>query len=300
MTLMVALIGEQPLPNLLPVRRYQPDAVLLVYTERTKGVYERLVAMLKQETKVYGLETSAYDVVAIVKALDTKLEEQDLVNQTLIYNLTGGTKTMVLAAYQVAQRRKASMFYLQSEGKRNRIYYYTWANQQLQAPANELLPECVNLKDILDLHLGIGKWKENGPSNNEGGRFQAAVAEILRSQGYEIMVGISTMTEQIDIDVAIRFENQFGIIEAKAGDEGRKLHGIKQLSTAAQPQILGTYTKKFYAITVPASESHRALRDAANIRIISLQNYVGTDTLSPSDAKELITVIDEAFKGKME
>src|SRR5260370_39003487 len=115
MALMVALIGEQPLPNLLPVRRYQPDAVLLVYTERTKGVYERLVAMLKQETKVYGLETSAYDVVAIVKALDTRLEEQDLVNQTLIYNLTDGTKKIERAGYHDAQWRDALTYHFLKE-----------------------------------------------------------------------------------------------------------------------------------------------------------------------------------------
>jgi hypothetical protein len=42
MTLMVALVGGQPLPNLLPARHYRPDSILMVYTQTTKKMYENL------------------------------------------------------------------------------------------------------------------------------------------------------------------------------------------------------------------------------------------------------------------
>ncbi len=41
-TTMVALVGGQPLPNLLPVKHYRLDAVILLYTDTTRKVYERL------------------------------------------------------------------------------------------------------------------------------------------------------------------------------------------------------------------------------------------------------------------
>jgi hypothetical protein len=39
---MIALVGEQPMPNVLPVLQYQPDGVLLVDTSKTTHVAERL------------------------------------------------------------------------------------------------------------------------------------------------------------------------------------------------------------------------------------------------------------------
>lgn len=35
MTAMIALVGEQPLPNFLPVRHDHPSDVVLVYTAKT-------------------------------------------------------------------------------------------------------------------------------------------------------------------------------------------------------------------------------------------------------------------------
>jgi len=80
MTLMVALVGEQPQPNFLAVLHCQPSDVLLLYTQRTKPVYERLEATLQQmkttERKqiiVHGLETDPYDIAIIVKALNYEI-----------------------------------------------------------------------------------------------------------------------------------------------------------------------------------------------------------------------------------
>src|SRR5438128_2012628 len=104
MTVMIALVGGQPLPNLLPARHYRPDSIILAYTQTTKRVYEKLKDTLQQETAVYGLETGAYNIVSIVETLNEKLETPEFANQELVFNLTGGTKAMALAAYQVAQQ----------------------------------------------------------------------------------------------------------------------------------------------------------------------------------------------------
>lgn len=46
-TIMISLVGEQRVPNLLPVLQEKPQRVVLVCTERTKAVSERLRSVLK-------------------------------------------------------------------------------------------------------------------------------------------------------------------------------------------------------------------------------------------------------------
>lgn len=296
MATMIALIGEQPLPNLLPVRHYHPENVLLIFTERTQQVYERLKATLQRETNVYGLKTDPYNIVAIAEAMKKELEERsELASQALTFNLTGGTKAMALAAYQVAQQRNTPVFYLQSEGKHNRIYHYVWTGQQLRLSSDELLTECVKLQDLFNVHFGPGTWSEAGASQSDGGPFETVLAEILRTHGYEVMMGVRALQGNIDIDVALRYENRFGIIEAKVGNKGKSLEGIKQLSNAVRH--IGTYTQTFFAITVPPEPAHEATRIASRIKVISLTSYDrDVHSLSEDDVKQFIIIIDESLK----
>lgn len=297
MATMIALVGDQPLPNVLPVRHYHPSNVLLAYTEKTRQKYEYQQATLQRDCHVYGLETDPYDIPAIVRALNAKLDEQEaLASQPLAFNLTGGTKTMSLAAYQVAQQRGASMIYIQSEGKRTRVYHYAWEQQQLKATGSELLPECITLRDVFDLYFGPNNWEDHGPSSGTGGAFENTLAAMLRRHGYEVMIGVKAMKNQIDVDVAVRLGNQYGIIEAKMGENGKKFDGIKQLSTAAR--LLGTYSQTFYAITVLPTSDHKMITEASNIQVISLSGYnATTNRLSATDEAVLLASIEKALKG---
>jgi len=165
----------------------------------------------------------------------------------------------------------------------------------LQASFDELLPECVVLEDLFNVHLGPQEWQELGPSRSEGSPFEIALAESLRLHGYEVMIGVKAMNGQIDIDVAIRYKNQFGIVEAKMGESGKKLDGIKQLSNAVRH--LGTYTQTFYAINVLQEPAHEAIRAASRIQVISLTNYIrGSNTLPSDDIQKLISTVDKALR----
>jgi len=293
---MIALVGGQPLPNLLPVRHYKPDNLILIYTQFTKPVYERLKMTVQPDTVVDGFETNPYNIVNIMRDITTFLGTSGSENGLLIFNLTGGTKAMALAAYQVAQQQSAHLLYLESEGKQSRVYQYQWHQGMLQIAADELLPACITLKDFFNIHLGPKVWQEEGPNRQEGGPFEIALAEALRPHMDETMIGIKAMMGQIDIDVAVRAGNQFGIIEAKAGENGKKLDGIKQLSTASRH--LGTYTQQFYAVTVNPSHSHEAIVAASRIRVISLPDYnAETNTLPSSDSERLVAEVVKALKG---
>jgi len=295
MTVMVELIGEQPLPNLLPVRYDRPDSVLLLYTSRTCLIYERLRETLQRTVTVYGLETDAYNIPAIAAALQQQLKAPEYRDQPLVFNVTGGTKAMLLAAYQVADQQQAPILYLQSEGKGSWIHRYQWEQRQLRALPPEKLPACIDLKDFLDVHLGPQRWQQKDPSKDQGSRFEQALATALESAGYEVLTGIKAMDGQIDIDIAVRLANQFGIIEAKTGKKGQELDGIKQLNSALRH--LGTYTKAFYVITVAPEQRHEAISTASRIRIVSLPDFdKNSATLSPTDTNKLIAAVDQELK----
>ena len=309
MATMIALIGEQQLPNFLPVLHYTPAHVLLVYTARTESRYKKLKAVLEQKQvktpgketgqkiKVFGVKTDPYNIADIIEDINKELAQNTELAQAIqksiqppVINWTGGTKVMSLAAYHIAQQYCAPMMYLQSEGKNSCMYHYNWKDQHLQSAGSELLPEYLTLQDVFDLHFGSGNWHENGVGRDEGSPFEEALASVLHMHGYEIMIGVGAMGGQIDVDVAIRAGNQYGIIEAKMGRNGRKLDGIKQLSTAAR--LLGTYSQTFYVITVPPQRTHRAITEASNIQVVSLPGYdMTTNMLQPLDVAELLSSV---------
>jgi hypothetical protein len=296
MTMMVALVGEQPLPNFFPVRHYCPEEILFIYTSRTLHYYQHLLDILQTNTKVYGLEVSPYDIPSIVAKLRAELEKlAPTPSAPPIFNITGGTKPMMIAAYQIAQERSAPTVYLQSEGRQTRVYNYTWENGHIHVKDDKLVPECVTLRDILDLHYGPGKWKQEGTKKDDGGNFERAVADVLRIHGYEVMTNIKAL-DQIEMDVVVRLGNQYGIIEAKWNKAGKDLKGIRQLITAWRS--LGTYVQKFHVITVDQQKQHKEITDALDIRVISLHSYDKTTrTISAADQTQLLESFEKALKG---
>lgn len=296
-TAMIALVGGQPLPNLLPVKHYHPDALVLLYTETTETVYNRLCQTVRATTRVHPLKVDPYDIVAIETELHKCLDASFVSGYRLLFNLTGGTKAMALAAYRVAEQRQAEVLYLESERGQSLAYRYNWSNGALHVGQKETLPAYLTLSDMLNVHLGPGMWQEHGTSRQEGGPFEEAIATALRPVVDEVMVGVKAHG-QIDIDVAVRLSNQFGIIEAKAGENGRRLDGIKQLSNAGRH--FGTYTQQFYVITVEPNATHEALINASRVHVVSLPAYqTGESVLSEADARRLADEVRGRLQGSV-
>lgn len=294
---MIALVGEQPLPNLLPIRHYRPRAAVLIYTARTRAVFERLWQTLGQGAlTIRGVEVDPYNIIAIEQAISAALQE--LEEHELLFNLTGGTKAMALAAYRVAERQRAAVVYLESERRRSLMYHYGWKRRQLELERIEELTSCVTLRDLLDVHLGPRMWQEHGPNRQEGGPFEEAIAAALCPHVDEVMIGVKALDGQIDIDVAVRLGNQCGIIEAKAGKNGKGLDGIKQLSNAGRH--LGTFTQQFYVITVEPNRAHEALVAASRIHVVSLPAYqTGERVLPAADARRLADEVRGRLQGSV-
>ena len=309
MTTMIALVGDQTLPNFLPVLHFKPDNVVFIYTTKTRQTFENLrIVLEKQKPNVYGVETDPYNIETITRDLNKGLDNLfELTTQPLVFNLTGGTKTMCLAACQVAAQLDEPVIYFQSEGGQSAVDWYSWQNHQFCHQRREQLPEYLRLSDMLDLQLGPGKdtkgkkiWKagEPDPNSGDGHLFEKAIADALRNHDYEVMSSVKDSHNRVDVDVMIGYRNQVGIIEAKTSNNGKitKLEGIKQLSTAMQ-YLRGTYIQQFLVINGQPGDDLRMMCEILKITIVCLPNYkTGPSFLSQEDTETLLATVDKTMK----
>lgn len=69
-TTMICFVGEQPLPNLLPIKFCCPSRVVLVFSNRTETVANNLSALLQSSVQIDLKEVEPYDVVETEKAIE--------------------------------------------------------------------------------------------------------------------------------------------------------------------------------------------------------------------------------------
>jgi hypothetical protein len=298
---LVSLIGEQPIPNLLPVRSLKPDETLLVYTQRTEAVARRLRKLISNDDDLNAdLRVEPYEMEKTLQKLQQRLQNLD----DVVFNLTGGTKIMLLAAYTLALHHHRPFIYLESERKRSLLRRYEFENGAIVSKQPEEIKTIINIDDYLRAHLPgyrlEGYHRDKNGSLDAGGHFEKAVYHVLQSRVDEVVAGIRPegMEDQIEIDLAVRIGNQVGIIELKTGGEDAGKRALDQLKMAAEPTYLGTYTKQFL-ITASTKLKGRndQLAQKRNITVIHLPNYQHGQPLNKDDAERLAKEIHLALSG---
>ncbi|MEA3341387.1 MAG: DUF1887 family CARF protein [Chloroflexota bacterium] len=308
MTTLVTLVGEQPIPNLLPIRALRPEQTLFIHTGRgprgTQGVAERISRLVEQETQPDFLLVQPYDLLETRQAIADQLGAEPA-----IFNLTGGTKIMALAAYALAVERNAPFVYFQTEGPRGRdqraaLYRYGFDQRRPVLQERRVLNQpLISLDDYLLAHLPAfeetGFAKDDDGKLNSGGRFEQAVARALDGWVDELKAGVRPkgIKDQLEIDLVIRCGNQVGIIEAKLGGQGSGKHAVDQLTTAAAREYLGTYTARFLVTGGERDKRYAALAQEVDVHTITLPGY-RNGRLSQQDVRNLRQRIGQHLPGK--
>lgn len=284
---MICLVGEQPAPNILPIRACKPKEVCLIYTERTERVSHNLAKLIRQQCR---LLVPAYSVVKIYKQLAAFLEERNWATQDLLFNITGGTKPMSLAAFQLARQLNASVVYLESEAGKSRLDFYEFGKSgEVQHLGETSVNDLLSIHDYLCVH-GLGDYTQKDGSND----FEITVAETLRRDGFEVLSDVRfTKLPALELDLIIRFGNQFGVAELKTGKTATKKEAIDQLNSATARENLGIYTKRFLIIDreYGVLGNNAELARAYNITVISLAEPLQAGKLSPSDQQKLLAEV---------
>ncbi|NJN66503.1 MAG: DUF1887 family protein [Chloroflexaceae bacterium] len=289
MSTMIALIGEQPMPNLLPVLYYQPERVVLVYTEKTEKVAQRLKA-IRNEAILLG-PVGAYDITDTEECIRSWIETNAIDRTNILFNVTGGTKMMMLPSYRLAEKMGSPFFYLES-GKINTIYLYRFLpDGTLSLSEKTELPPLIDIETFLRVHVG-GYSPGSGAKEEKGRLFEEGVYHSLEGKMDEIKSNIR-IGGALEIDLVVRIGNRFGIIEAKAGRADKK--AIDQLNTAGGREYLGTYTSKFVVMGESWGEKSnlRELAEARQIAAIEMSHYDGSGTLVAEDQQRLVETIRE-------
>jgi len=119
---LLELMGEQPTPNLIPALAYRPDEVVFIVSERTAPHARHTQAALRMVPALARtpsrLETvDAYDIAATERTVEQVLARYP--NGHFIFNVTGGTKPMMIGMYRAASaerwRGRARMVYVSTE-----------------------------------------------------------------------------------------------------------------------------------------------------------------------------------------
>lgn len=258
---LISLIGEQPIPNLLPIRYYRPRKNLFVYTHHTRQVAARLRELI---TPGQGLEadlflSDPYDLHGMTTALEPALSLAD----TNLFNLTGGTKIMSLAAFQVARKLNASAIYLASEGRTTKLLRYAFEEGEARLVDQRILPDLIDIDDYLLAH-GLRRRAEAGPKNAQ----ELGLRHWFESQVDECRTNL--IFDAFEIDFILRRGNRVAIAEAKSTRENTR-KGIDQLNTAGGRAYMGTYTGKLFLVQKPLGPQLKHLAAVCQINVVHVE-----------------------------
>lgn len=290
MKTMLSLIGEQPLPNLLMLKHIDPDEVIWVYTAFTKKVCEKIKQLYLGKTKMLEID-DPYDIVKILsemRKIFTQCNE-------IIFNLTGGTKPMALAAYSLAFEMKMPFVYLQSEGGKSIAYQYVFKTYDMRT---DLIVEKVEVSknitidEYLQVHLG--EYNKGDLENDFENTLSKILEQAKRNSIFDEVENSIKHGGALEIDFIVRRRNQFAIIEAKTRKKGRTKRGIDQLNTAAEQRYLGTYIKKILIIEDEMGSNLKELAKEHKIEVIEIFSWDNeSKEISGEEKQNLVAKISQ-------
>ena len=286
--LMIALIGEQQMPNLLPIRYEKPDQVILIYSKHTENRYQKLKNLLGNTYATPLKIEDPYNIFETKKDLSDLIYSMGYSSKDIIFNLTGGTKPMAFASYHLADELSSPFIYLQSEGGKSLIYRYEFIDKIAQLVDKKEIPPVITIDDYLRVHLGTYE-KLSFRSN-----FEKILYEELKQLFDEVSHSIKHGS--LEIDLVLRRGNQVGIVEVKTGKSAAKKEGIDQLNTAAEQRYLGTYARKFLIVNKEMGANNLELAKAHRTTVIELCKEE-SDAISVEDKEKLADAVFKNFGG---
>ncbi len=294
--LLLCLAGEQPIPNLLPVRFLKPAQTLIAHTnlDASQKAARRL-ARLTGSARLFSIG-EGYQIPRILDTLRREIGEPE---EEVVVNLTGGTKPMALAAFELARQRRYPMVYYQTEGPRGRdqksmLYRYSFDAQgklHLEDGYPCELPALITLDDYLKAHLdGYG---EKPPAKTSGEVLEEVIARALKPHVDEMKQRVvpAGVKDQAEIDLLVRCGNQVGVFEIKTGGEGSGKKAVDQLTTIAAREYLGAYAARFMVTQSSMEDRYKALASALRVTVIELKEYRPGKPLSQNDTHYLLDIV---------
>lgn len=116
---MIALAGEQPMPNFIPIIQHQPGRVEFIVSDKTAPFAQSTIDTMRLDDRTKNVQThinpqiDGYDLAAVESRCAEVIMRHP--SKDIMVNLTGGTKVMCLAAYRTALTHQLPMLYVATD-----------------------------------------------------------------------------------------------------------------------------------------------------------------------------------------
>lgn len=267
MNLIITLLGEQPLPNLMPLWQYRNfDAVQFVISERTRELAETLAAYLPNDPQLHNLHrlppllVPPYDLPAARLKIGECLLQSLNVGHAVTLNLTGGTKLMCLAAMQAAYGLAVPLLYVSSES--GEMIFYTSDGVQTRREPIDL---CISVEQYLRAHgIEVSPHQSFRPGSEpalrppkEGDLLEEAVFEAARQSGqfddvrHNLYIRRHGRNGDVDneLDVLVTRNGMLAVCSCKSGKVS--ISDLYELEALSSREKFGIYCGKVFAASQP-------------------------------------------------
>ena len=296
--ILISLVGEQPLPILLPALHLKPGNHILVHTRLTQPVAKRLRSVLGKtkchmlEADQHDIEGIAFEINSLIQRIRSEQGSQDI-RQEIVLNPTGAKKPMAFGMLAQALRGEDRFVYLESEKRTSKLYTYQVSGGRFRMEDAIELGELLTLDIYLKSFVPDYKTRKVKPGNINP--FETAVEEVLKASEFEYLPRVSPagVSGKLEIDFVVRVGNQVGILELKSGKNSPK-EGLDQLAMAGGRAYLGIYTAKFLVVTQQLAEKLQeleSLAEARHIHTIVIPDYIPGQPLSDESRRLLLDTL---------
>ena len=277
--LLLSLVGEQPIPNLLPL--WQSDeytTAQFAATPTTRGVAESLARTILADPQLQHLRVldplmlSAYDIQASRSCLAAALVQHQREGLAVRLNLTGGTKLMSLAAVQAAFGSGVNLLYVSTQ--ENQLIHLASDGAELVRQSLEVQISAGQYLAAHDLEVGDDlSFRPEArryavPPPQEGDELEEQVFRQARQSGQfddvrrNVFIRKQTSRGPVinELDVVVTRNGRLAVCSCKSGKTLTK-ETIYELASLSRREAAGIYCGK--VLVTSQDTVSRALRDRA-------------------------------------
>lgn len=284
--ILLSLLGEQPIPNLLPLWQFPRfNAVRFALTDTTRRVAEQiqravpLDPALARLTLLPAVHLPAYDIqkarLGISRTISAHLEA----GETLCLNLTGGTKIMSLAALQAAFGTGVDLMYVSTEDN-SFIFLRSDGTEYRREPISiavdvgqYLRPHGLEISDNQAFNPDYRRFAD--PPPKEGDPLERLVYTRAVDSGLFDDVRRNLFIRRTDqqnpvtneLDVVVTRNGRLAVCSCKA-TQRIDPDDLYELSSLSRREFAGIYCGKVLATTAPVTDAALARARAWGIRLV--------------------------------
>jgi CRISPR-associated protein (Cas_Cas02710)/Domain of unknown function (DUF1887) len=285
--ILLSLVGEQPIPNLLPLWQDPVyDQVQLAYTETTAPFAEIIQAAVAGDPQLQHIKLLKSQVIKAYDSQKSRLLLNRMIlthlenGQSVCLNFTGGTKIMSMAAIQAAYATGISLLYVSTE-ERQIIYYGSDGAEVRRVP----IQVAINVNQYLQAHgletsdnYGFKKnWRQEAePPPKTGDEFEKKMEALALRSGIfdDVRRNVfirkhnrsGAVINELDV-VAVR-NARLVVCSCKAGNNTTK-DDLYELASLSLRESAGIYCGKVLATAAEVSPALVERARSMGIQLVS-------------------------------